>query len=68
MTYQLILMACLASVPNSTETCRSMEAIGGTAAYCQEQRRLAIAALHKEGMRVFAVCIPTADQAVQVKK
>jgi hypothetical protein len=68
MTYTLILMACLASVPNSTTTCRTMEATGGTAAYCAEQRRLAVESLHREGYRVFSVCAPVADQAAQVKK
>ena len=67
MLYQLVLMACLASVPNSMETCRTMEAEGGTATYCTEQRRMAIESLRREGYRVFAVCAPVAQQTARVK-
>lgn len=62
--YTLVLMACVASVPNSTGTCRSMESSPSSLAICTEQRRLAIDSLHREGMRVFSVCAPVASQQV----
>jgi len=44
-----------------------MEAEGGTATYCTEQRRMAIESLRREGYRVFAVCAPVAQQTARVK-
>lgn len=62
--YTLIIMACVAAVPNSTDTCRSMESAPSSLEICTEQRRLARESLHREGMRVFSVCAPMASQQV----
>ena len=62
MMYTLVLMACVASVPNSPETCRSMEVPPASLSYCTEQRRLAIENLHRDGFRVFSGCAPTVTQ------
>lgn len=68
MMYELVLLACLASQPNSEKTCRALYSPSfESALFCEEQREQAMLSLREEGYRVYSFCVPVRP-ALEVRK